>query len=80
MYKERRETIIIIIIIIIIKLKYVISFCTFTQFWHWFLHLFCLTLVPARCKFFGFGPSVKSQLKKTKLTVCHMDQSFHATW
>ena len=27
---------------------------------------FCLTLVPAVCKIFGFSPSVKFQLKKTK--------------
>jgi len=46
---------------------------------------FCLALVPALYKpalykTFDFGPSVKYLLKKTKLTVCHMDQSWHATW
>ena len=41
---------------------------------------FCLALVHALSKTFGFSPSVNSQLKKyPKLTVCHMDQSFHAT-
>jgi len=41
---------------------------------------FCLALVPAFCKMFGFSPSVKSQLKKTKLMVCHVDQSFDVMW
>jgi len=42
---------------------------------------FCLTLIHALCKSFAISPSVKSKLKKNqKLTVCHMDQSFHATW
>jgi len=42
--------------------------------------LFCLALVPALYKIFGISPSVKYLLKKKKLTVCHVDQSWHATW
>ena len=41
---------------------------------------FCLVLVLALCKTFGFSPSVKYLLKKQKLTVCHVDLSWHATW
>ena len=63
-----------------------------TKICHWSLHFhhifvlvhalfFYLTLVPALCKSFAIGTSVKSKLKiKPKLTVCHVDQSFHATW
>jgi len=43
---------------------------------------FCLALVPVVCKTFGFSPSVDSQLeeKKSKLTVCHVGQSWHTMW
>jgi hypothetical protein len=36
-----------------------------------------MSMVPALSPDFGIGLCVKSKLKK-KLTVCHMDQSFHA--
>jgi len=63
-------------------LKCVIGPCTFTIFWLWSLHFFCLALVPAVCKKFVISSSVHFKLKKKmfKLTLCHVDQLFHATW
>jgi len=62
------------------RFKCVIGPCIFTIFWLWSLHFFCLALAPAVCKKFVIGPSVNFKLKKMlKLTVCHVDQLFHAT-
>jgi len=42
---------------------------------------FGLALVPTLYKKFGIGPSVNFPLqKKTKLTECHVVQSFYNTW
>jgi len=42
---------------------------------------FCLASVPAVCKKFVISPYVNFKLEKMlKLTVCHVDQLFHATW